>query len=173
MRKFELDFQRRPAPSVAGWLLLVAGIGAAAALGHQGWQVDQHHTVQAARMARLHAGNAALDAGQQKDDPQLVAARQMTEKSKLPWDTLFGALESTDQADVALLAIVPEVQRRNVKIHAEARDFAAMLAFQRHLQLNTGLSQVVLLDHTVNKDVAEKPVRFHIQAHWGTSNVSP
>jgi Tfp pilus assembly protein PilN len=95
------------------------------------------------------------------------------EKSRLPWDNLFASLESTDQTDVALLAIVPEVGRRQVKIHAEARDFGAMLAFQRHLQMNTNLSQVVLLDHTVNKDSAEKPVRFHIQANWGVSRVSP
>jgi len=176
MRKLEIDFQHRPAPAAAGWVLFVAGLAGAGVLGHQGWQEQQQHDRQATRLARLHAPGtpgASLVAGQQKDEPGVVAARQSLEKAKLPWDTLFSALESADRADVALLAVAPEPLRQQVKIHAEARNFDAMLAFQRHLQLETGLTQVVLTDHTVVKDVAEKPVRFHIIANWGMSHVSP
>ena len=176
MRKLEIDFQRRPAPSAGGWVLLVAGLVSAGALGHFGWQQQQQHAVQTARLARLHAPGttgARLAASQQQDEPAVLAAREQLEKAKLPWDNLFSALESADQTDVALLAIAPEPLRQQVKIHAEARNFDAMLAFQRHLQMNTGLTQVVLTDHTVVKDSPEKPVRFHIIANWGTSHVSP
>ena len=176
MRKLPIDFQRRPAPSAGGWLLLVLGLAAAGALGHFGWQEQQQHDKQSARLARLHAPGtpgASLAGSQQKDEPAVVAARQAMEKAKLPWDNLFSALESADQADVALLAIVPEPLRLQVKIHAEARNFDAMLAFQRHLQVNTNLTQVVLTDHTVVKDSPEKPVRFHLVANWGMSRVSP
>lgn len=176
MRKLDIDFQRRPAPSAGGWLLLVAGLAASGALGHLGWQEQQRHDRQATRLARLHAPGtpgASLAASQQKDEPRVVAARQQLDKAKLPWDNLFSALESADQTDVALLSLAPEPGRQLVKIHAEARNFDAMLAFQRHLQLHTGLTQVVLTDHTVVKDVAEKPVRFHIVANWGMSHVSP
>jgi len=176
MRKLDIDFQHRPAPSAGGWVLLAAGLAAAGAIGHLGWQQQQRHDYQASRLARLQApgtAGASLAASQQKDDPRVVAARQQMDKAKLPWDTLFAALESADQTDVALLAVAPEPLRQQVKIHAEARSFDAMLAFQRHLQLNTGLTQVVLTDHTVVKDVAEKPVRFHLVANWGMSHVSP
>jgi hypothetical protein len=60
-----------------------------------------------------------------------------------------------------------------VKIHAEARDLASMLAFHRQLQQNPALAQVVLVDHTVMKDVPFKPVRFHILAQWGMQNANP
>jgi len=175
MRKLAIDFQHRPAPSAGGWLLLVAGLAGAGFLGHLGWQQQQQHELQAARLARLHAPGTpgAVSASQQKDEPAVVAARQQLEKAKLPWDNLFSALESADQTDVALLAIAPEPMRQQVRIHAEARNFDAMLAFQRHLQMNTGLTQVVLTDHTVVKDSPEKPVRFHIIANWGMSRVSP
>ena len=117
---------------------------------------------------------AAAPASVEWDDAaDALAARQQLDKAKLPWDNLFSALESTDQTDVALLAVSPEPLRQQVKIHAEARSFDAMLAFQRHLQMNTGLTQVVLTDHTVVKDVPEKPVRFHIIANWGMSHVNP
>ncbi len=147
MRKLEIDFQRRPAPSAGGWVLLVAGLIGTGVLGHLGWQQQQRHDYQAARLARLNAPGtlgASLVASQQKDEPGVMAARQQLEKARLPWDNLFAALESADQNDVALLAIAPEPLRQQVKIHAEARNFDAMLAFQRHLQLNTGLTQVVL-----------------------------
>ena len=175
MRKLAIDFQHRPAPSAGGWLLLVAGLAGAGFLGHLGWQQQQQHELQAARLARLHAPGTpgAVSASQQKDEPAVVAARQQLEKAKLPWDNLFSALESADQSNIALLAVAPEPLRQQVKIYAEARNFDAMLAFQRHLQLHTGLTQVVLTDHTVVKDVAEKPVRFHLIANWGMSRVSP
>ena len=176
MRKIEIDFQHRPAPSAGGWVLLAAGVVCAAGLGHLGWQQQQQHAVQVARLARLHAPGttgARLDASQQKDEPAVIAAREQLEKARLPWDNLFSALESADQSDIALLAIAPEPMRQLVKIHAEARNFDAMLAYQRHLQMNTGLTQVVLTDHTVVKDSPEKPVRFHIIANWGMSRVSP
>ena len=72
-----------------------------------------------------------------------------------------------------ILAITPDIPHQRVKIHAEARDLAAMLAFHRHLQQSDGLAQVVLVDHAVSKDSPEKPVRFHVFASWGASHASP
>jgi hypothetical protein len=172
MRSLQFDFQRKRSPSVSGWLVLAAGLAALGGLAQVQYEFSQQQEAQAVRFARLHTPAATL-AGNEPDEPAVVAARQLLDRSKLPWNNLFTALESVDTTDVALLAITPDVQRRQIKIHAEARDLAAMLAFQRQLQQNAALSQVVLLDHTVMKDVPEKPVRFHLLAHWGVAHVSP
>jgi hypothetical protein len=176
MRKLELDFQRRPAPSRGGWLLLLAGLVALGAALHAQVQLAQQQQSQAARLARLPAAAGAAGnpaANEQADDPALVAARQALERSRLPWAALYSALEAADRGEVALLAVLPDVPRRQVKIHAEARDFKAMLLFQRQLQQQPALAQVVLLDHTVLKEVAEQPVRFHLLAHWGGGHGLP
>jgi hypothetical protein len=173
MRSLQFDFQRKRPPSASGWLLLVAGLAAAAGFGHIQYQVTQVRADQALRLAGLQQPGASTVTGSEPDEPAVVAARALLDRSKLPWDTLFAALQSADSADVALLAITPELQRRQVKIHAEARDLAAMLAFQRQLQQNPALTHVVLLDHTVMKDVPFTPVRFHILAQWGVQHANP
>ena len=174
MRSLQFDFQRKPAPSAAGWVLLAAGVAALAGIGHQQSQVDAHKATQASRLAQLHApGGSASLTGNEPDAASVVAARKLLDGAKLPWDTLFAALEAAEGQDVALIAIAPDAQRRQVKIHAEARNLDAMLAFQRQLQLNPALAQVALLDHTVMKDLPFTPVRFHLLAQWGVQSANP
>jgi hypothetical protein len=174
MRSLQFDFQRKPAPSAAGWLLLVAAAAALGGLGHQQTKLDAQKASQATRLARLHApGGAASLTGNEPDDSSVVAARKLLDGAKLPWDTLFTALEVAEGKDVALIAIAPDAQRRQVKIHAEARNLDAMLAFQRQLQQNPALAQVALLDHTVMKDLPFTPVRFHLLAQWGVQSANP
>jgi hypothetical protein len=174
MRSLQFDFQRKPAPSAAGWLLLVAGLAALAGVGHEHSKLDGQRAAQASRLAHLHApGGAASLTGNEPDDASVVIARKLLDGAKLPWDTLFSALEAAEGKDVALIAIAPDAQRRQVKIHAEARNLDAMLAFQRQLQRNPALAQVALLDHTVMKDVPFTPVRFHLVAQWGVQSANP
>src|SRR4051812_18836827 len=104
MRSLQFDFQRKRAPSASGWLMLAAGVAAVAALGQVQYEFSLQQGAQAERLAllRTHGGAAGL-AGNEPDEPAVVAARQLLDRSKLPWDTLFAALESADTADVALL----------------------------------------------------------------------
>jgi hypothetical protein len=174
MRSLQFDFQRKPPPSIGGWLLFLAGLAGLAGVAHLQLQLDDQRAAQAARLARVQApGGAAALTGSEPDEAPVVAARKLVDGAKLPWDTLFTALEAADHADVALLAVTPDAQRRQVKIHAEARNLDAMLAFQRQLQQNPALAQVVLQDHTVMKDVPFTPVRFHILAQWGVQHANP
>lgn len=173
MRSLQFDFQRKPAPSATGWLLLAAGLAAVAGLGHEQVKLDGLRAAQAARLAHLQTPGVASLTGSEPDHPTVLAARKLLDASKLPWDSLFTALEAADGKDVALLAVTPDPQRRQVKIHAEARNLDAMLAFQRQLQRSTGLAQVVLADHTVMKDLPFTPVRFHILALWGVQSANP
>jgi hypothetical protein len=174
MRSLQFDFQRKPAPSAAGWLLLVAGIAALAGLGQEQVKVDAQKAAHASRIAHLQApGGAASLTGNEPDDKGVLAARKLLDGARLPWDTLFTALETAEGKDVALIAIAPDAQRRQVKIHAEARNLDAMLTFQRQLQQNPALAQVVLLDHTVMKDMPFTPVRFHLLAQWGVQSANP
>lgn len=177
MRALQLDFQRRPRPNAAGWLLLLAGVVTLAGLLQAHRLLTQQAAAHAVTIQRIEAKLPATDPGPRKSDAHkdaaLQAARLVIEQSKLPWTGLFAALESADNQDMALLSVTPDVLHHRVKIHAEARDLAAMLAFYRHLQQSNGLAQVVLVDHAVSKESAEAPVRFHVQAVWEGNHVSP
>ena len=177
MRALQLDFQRRPRSSVAGWFLLALGVVALGGSLQVHRMLAQEAGEHGAALRRIEAAPPAAmtqaSAPDTGDDAAVVAARQVIERSRLPWAGLFAALESADSEDVALLAITPDVPHQRVKIHAEARNLDAMLAFHRHLQHSDGLGQVVLIDHVVSKDTPEKPVRFHLLAAWGASHASP
>lgn len=177
MRALHLDFQRRPRGGPAGWLLLVAGVAALGGALQAHRLLAQEAGEHSAAVQRIEAAlPAALTRARPADsgeDAALTAARQAIERSKLPWNGLFAALESADSEDIALLAITPDIPHQRVKIHAEARSLDAMLAFHRHLQQSDGLGQVVLVDHAVSKDSPEKPVRFHVFAAWGASHAAP
>jgi len=180
MRILELDFQRPARPSLFGWVLLLAGLAALAALlGVQHTLAQQtlarHAT--AKRIEALLPGAGATRTRNPDGDAALAAARQALERSKLPWSGLFAALEAADDKDVALLAVTPDVARGQLKIHAEARHLAAMLAFHQRLQHADGLRNVVLVDHevsnAVSKEAAGPSVRFHIVAAWGADHGRP
>lgn len=173
MRTLAIDFQRRPPAHPAGWLVLLAGAALLAFLVHAGRIVEHDNLAQQQRLARASARLAMAPQAARPDprgDASLAAARLALDKARLPWTALFLALETAQGADVSLLSVSPEVTRRQVRIQAEARDFAAMLAYHQHLQQQPGLGQVVLVDHVVVKDVPEAPVRFQILAAWGTTN---
>jgi hypothetical protein len=173
MRKLELDFQRGAGTRPLGWLLLGAGLATAAGVLLAGAHLHQETQAQAARLARVQrAGGAALNPAEAAEDPAVAAARQVLLRARLPWDTLFAALEATDRSDVALLSVTPDVARRQVKLQAEARNLGSMLKFHRELQRNPAFGQVVLVDHTIGKDGAAAPVRFRLLANWGSNNAA-
>ena len=176
MRALQLDFQRPARASAFGWVILVAAAGVLAGLVGTHRMLTDETSLRRAAVQRVEAqlpGAGSPRAQGTKDDAALAAARQIIDRSKLPWAGLFTALESADDKDVALLAVAPDVPRRLVKIHAEARNLASMLAFHRRLQQSEALAQVVLVDHVVNKESPEAPVRFHLVATWGVNHGRP
>lgn len=173
MHTLDLDFHRPPRPSPLGWLSLLAGLLAlGGVLGvHRQWQEESRILVAEVRQIESRLPRRAAPRG--GGDEALAAARQTLEKAKLPWGSLFAALESADNQDVAVLAVLPDGVRGQVKIHAEARDLPAMLAYHRRLEQSGILRQVVLLDHESSKDAGATPVRFHISAAWGAERGRP
>lgn len=178
MHRLDLDFHAVPRPSVPGWILLVVGLGLVAALVLRHQALDSETASDQDRLQALEtrlAQWAPLEAagGGRSDDAALTAARKVLAAAERPWDSLFGTLEAADGEDMAVLSITPDNARGLVKVHAEARHLAAMLAYQQRLQAGAGLRQVTLLDHELVPGGAEGAVRFHISAHWGGPHVVP
>lgn len=168
MRRLDLDFQRRPGPSPLAWGVLALSL---VTLGGLVWSHDQlRREVDSMRAATSQAQRSATSgnalASREPATAEMAAARAALEQIGLPWDDVFSALESAAHKDVALLAVNPDPRKRQLRLAAEARNLAAMLAFHQRLEKATHLRDVALTDHEMAADDPQHPVRFNIVATW-------
>ena len=173
MRRLELDFHRAPPANPWRWILLLAGLSALTWVLMTHRQIhDQTHADRAAISAIEARLPATSKTAKNTDNAALTRARQALATSQRPWGDLFAALEKADNKDIALLAFTPDPARGQVKLYAEARNLAAMLAYHRRLE-GGALHQVALVEHDMAKESRDAPVRFHIVANWGADHGRP
>lgn len=84
----------------------------------------------------------------------------------LPWDALFLAVETAAGKEVALLALEPDAEKRQVRISGEARDYSAVLNYITQLEAQAVFGPVYLQSHQVQQQDPDKPVRFALLANW-------
>src|SRR2546421_728553 len=133
MRPLELDLLKdEAAPPWVGMALLGSGIAAAIGIGAQyaalGERVARAESSlhDSARTARKKPLVSRLQADPQKVALEFQQALDVMLRLQLPWHELFGSIESARNANVALLSIESEHDKRRVKIYAEAKDLEAM-----------------------------------------------
>jgi hypothetical protein len=178
-----LDFakpsQLHSATKSLGLVLLIAGaIGLAFAAVQLKQTFDARTTLQqrnselSARVQTLKdQANATRSRKTDVADPQDVArtraAKQVATELQMPWSDLLSAFEAAPTQDIAVLSIEPSAARRSVKVTAEAKHAQAMLRYLSALQKDKRLTQVMLIQHQVQQQVAGTPLRFQLQAYWG------
>lgn len=176
MRRIELDFVKGRRTGIAGWLLLVAGLGAAGAV--VAWQQLDQAPRLAEREAHWSTLQRAVEAKQpatvRGDEKQLAAdwnrAIAVAADLNEPWDQLFATFESQKDRPVALLSLEPDAVKHEIVVTAEAKNFDEMLSFYRYLQDQPIFRGVSLHAHQVNQQDREKPIRFRITAAWGAKS---
>jgi Tfp pilus assembly protein PilN len=108
-----------------------------------------------------------LTAGDQKLLAQEVGrANAVLASLTLPWDAMFGELESAANANVGLLAIQPDASGRQVRLAGEARNFEELLAYVARLESTAGFANVLLATHELKPGGAERSVAFTLTADW-------
>lgn len=161
----ELLTRRRIRPAV--WLMLVVGgvLCADAALR----LAELNETIASAGAPRPR-GRAPTAA---RLDPALArewrGAEQAVQRLALPWDELFGRVEAAANERVALLAIEPDVGRRELSITGEALDYLDVLTYVARLGEPGMLSDVHLVRHELRQDDPRQPLRFTVAARWSAT----
>lgn len=180
MKRIGIDFAppgagrtlRRATP--LAWALLCAALPAAAALvvlaGR--YRADEQET--AWRMARLDAMERPRAAPAQAARPALAPARieavnAAVMQLNLPWRALHDAIQAGTPPGVALLALEPDAKKGRVRISAEARDSDAMIACVDSLRRSGWFGAVALLRHEIDEQDPNRPIRFQVDARWGTA----
>ena len=175
MFRHRLDFAH-PQPAVKlngsrlGALVLAASLIVCAGLGWHYRALTQEIDAAEKRIEQLLRINSPLRqprAGSRQtliNEVRLVnqAALQLT----IPWDDLFREVESASDRRVALLALQPNFQKREVRISGEADDFGALRRYLDRLERGEELEGVRLISHEFVTRGTATPVRFEITAGW-------
>lgn len=172
MRKPWIDFSgRRALSSRVGWCLLVIALLGAGAAGYQ------YHVLQT-ELGNWEAARRALEGTLDRRAPPMPAARdealqaelkyanQILRQVGLPWNRLFAVLERTTDEDIALLGVEPNADNGELRIRAEARNSDAMVNYLERLRKEETLVEAHIASHQVQRQDAERPVRFLVVAGW-------
>jgi Tfp pilus assembly protein PilN len=169
MQHLELDYI--PHTGTARWLgfgllALAALVGAKQA---DLYVTAKRETAQLeARLARLESReNPATKAVLPESTVREIRrANDVIEQIALPWDRLFRAVESAAGEKVGLLGITPDQKSGTVEVGGEAADLNAMFDYVKRLQRQPSLTRVYLLNHKLNDQDPQHPIRFTVTASW-------
>lgn len=160
MARLDFDFHARPPrPGKAGVLLLVAGMAAL------GWAWEG---LQAARAtgAGLALQVAALEQAHPRATPRPAhrddTRDRIATQLAYAWQPAFDALAAARGNTIALLALDAVQAKSELKLVAEARQFADAVAFVDALQQQPGVKRAALFRHEVQERNEQQPVRFTV-----------
>lgn len=173
MRALMLDYQRSAQPGWVSWLMF--GIGVTVAAGAvfyyaslsrelSGWEDNASEMMQHAQRGKTAIGTEPRNP--EETERELKSANEVLQKLTVPWENLFTALEATRGDKIALLAMEPDVRKGQVRIIAEAKTANDMLDYLRRLGGEAAFSGVILVNHQIQQQDAERPLRFSIAVNW-------
>lgn len=165
MKRLEVNFVGRGrASSWAGPVLLAlaAAFGIDVALSYK----DSRTALQA-NEAKLAQGQARRGAPPRTiSAEELTAVRETVDRLAMPWNTLFGALESAASDQVALLGIEPDPKAGTVLISGDSKDYLSALTYVLNLSRVESLGRVQLVRHETKAQDPQAPVSFSVSAAW-------
>jgi hypothetical protein len=163
MRRLDIDFVRSaPRSRWAGPALLAVSLAAAAHAAVTYADLSGSVREAEARLARV----SPAQKGKRASSEELAAARDAVQRLTLPWNALFGALETAASDQVALLAIEPDPRNGTVTLSGDSKDYLAALTYVLDLRRAEPLSSVELVRHELKSKDPQRPVHFSISATW-------
>lgn len=154
-------------PSAAGMALaLVGSLALAASLF--GWQqASEAHDarsrdVAALELAQQKRAPVRARANRNRATPDIAELAKARIRTSLDysWQPAFAALQATQSARVALVALEASQSKSQVRITAEARRLADAVEYANRLDQQPGVARTALLQHQVQEKDAQRPVRF-------------
>ena len=174
MTVLRLDYQRRPqSVSWSGVALLALALTAVGLTGvYYAKLNDKAAKLEASndmmeQSSRSRAQGGRFDERETREMAlEIRHANEVLRQLSLPWESLFQAVESSGGKEVSLLGLEPNTEKRQVKISGEAKNIAAMLDYIDRLETREVFGTVYLLNHQIQQQDPEKPVRFAVIAVW-------
>ncbi|MEF2267204.1 hypothetical protein V3C40_10445 [Janthinobacterium sp. LS2A] len=181
MTRLDIDFAppnwRRSLHRVPAWAWCVGALGMALAVtaAYSGSAALQRQQLREGQLQRAQQRVLAATQGTAPvvttpiAPAQAAAVNAAILQLNLPWRDLQDALASATPPAVALLALEPDARKRVLKITAETTSSDAMVAYVAQLKRQELFgTRVQLLRHEINALDPNRPLRFQLEARWGT-----
>lgn len=173
MNELRLDFQNPvPFPWV-GVVLLVFAVSVLSLTAMYFFKLnDQVNTLEiqlssAQGKSTTHPGKGrAITSNPGELGQEIKNANDALRRLSVPWDELFLAVESSGSNKVTLLSLEPDVEKHQVHIKGEAKNFKAIMNYMTHMEGHEVFGSVFLQNHHVQEEDPDQPVRFSIIATW-------
>jgi HAMP domain-containing protein len=163
MKRLEINFaargRRSPWP---GRMLLAVALGLSLDMGLSYRQLSNELEMNQGKIAQAPRNAAARKVPAE----EVAAVRETLDRLALPWERLFGALESAASDRVALLGIEPDPKAGTVVISGDSKDYLAALTYVLNLSRSEALDRVQLVRHEVKANDPQAPVSFAVSAGW-------
>jgi hypothetical protein len=167
---WQLAARRTPAGI---WAMGLIGLGCLAAAATTWWRGEVERS---ALQQQIAATAAHMAVAQRRQLPPPVAVITPERRAavdawiaglNMPWSDLFAALQAAGAPTIGLVELTAEARKRSIRLVAEARDSASMLAYVERLRAGAMWSAVVLVSHQQTQEQAGEPVlRFEVQLNW-------
>ena len=164
MKRLEINFVGRGARSPwAGRVLLAVALAMCVDLAMSYRDLQASLELNRAKIAQAEPRTApARKVGAE----EVALARETLDRLAMPWDRLFGALESAASDQVALLGIEPDPKAGTVVISGDSKDYLAALSYVLNLGRAEALQRVQLVRHEAKAGDPQGPVSFAVSAAW-------
>ena len=165
-----IDYQDARRKSRLGWLLLGLATLLAVSAVHTKERLEREATALEAHARGSLAGAGgparagAKSAGAGHADA--TEAEEVARQLATPWQSLFRSLERAYAEEVALLSVLPDVQRSSVAIVGEAKEYGDILSFVTRLKEQAPLTNVYLVGNEIREGDPQRPITFTISAQW-------
>jgi Tfp pilus assembly protein PilN len=169
MNELQLDYQNiRPFPW-GGVLLLLLALTIMVTTGIYYQNLNAQTALLETRADKIErAAKKQYPGGRSSEGmaKEVKRANEVLRQLSLPWGNLFQTIESAATKNVALLALEPDTEKRQVKISGEAKNIEAMIDYIKKMENHEVFGTVYLQSHHVQMQDPERPVRFVLQAIW-------
>lgn len=166
MARLDFDFHASPRrPGMAAIGLLLLGV---AAIVWAGWSWQQARATVAGQALRIAAFTQARPAAPDRSVTRTAQAALGTRTGiiaqlRYSWQPAFGALAGALDGKVALVSLEASRAKGELKLLAEARRLADAVAFIDRLQRQPAVKRAVLLQHELQADDPQRPIRFNVR----------
>lgn len=170
MARFDFDFHVRPSrPGTLGIVLALAGVAAMT----WSWMNLQAARATEAGLAMQIAAleqssmHRAVKPASRGDEVAAATRASVAAQLNYSWQPAFDALAAAHSGKIALVSLDAVQATSRLKLVAEARQLADAIAYIDTLQQQPGVRRVELLQHEVQADDAQKPLRVSILVELG------
>lgn len=168
MTLIRLDYQPNTPFPLVGMVMLVVALVVLTMTGTYFYRLNGQMTAREAGAERAKEKRSLRSSDRSGGElaQEVKNANEVLRRLSVPWESLFQAVESSGNQNITLLAIEPDIEKLQVKISGEAKNFNALMKYITHLQGQPVFGSVYLQNHDVQQQDPDKPVRFSLLAAW-------